>query len=168
MRMECARTNTQGFVCHYFLPISLHQPKPTSDKSQALNSVLLRFLSVFEKCKLIQGGITSHLSDGLPSMGSQSRTRLKQLSSSIQTTQGNRLSCRDQEGRRGSEPRAAFPSGCLAAQPKRWAEGIRAPQAPRRSFLTVHGSATAPLTSRPPSTVTAAWVRTESDMTEAT
>ena len=63
MRVECARTNTQGFVCHYFLPISLHQPKPTSDKSQALNSVLLRFLSVFEKYKLIQEGITSHLSE---------------------------------------------------------------------------------------------------------
>ena len=27
----------------------------------------------------------------------------------------------------GSAPRAAFPSGCLAAQTKRWAEGIRVP-----------------------------------------
>ena len=26
-----------------------------------------------------------------------------------------------------SPPRAAFPSGCLAAQTKRWAEGIRVP-----------------------------------------
>ena len=25
-------------------------------------------------------------------------------------------------------PRAAFPSGCLAAQTKRWAEGIRVPE----------------------------------------
>ena len=110
----------------------------------------------------------------------------------FQTTQGNRLSCRDQEGRRGSEeavpgpsmfpsgepgvsgdfwaqgpgvcklpkppasralcqakraPRAAFPRACLAAQTKRWAEGIRVPAplaGPREGgawWATVHGVA---------------------------
>ena len=44
-------------------PFPFTSQPPTPDKSQALKSVLLRFLSVSEKGKLIQGGITSHLSE---------------------------------------------------------------------------------------------------------
>ena len=56
----------------------------------------------------------------------QSRTQLKRLSSSSSSHIKNSASRALCQAKRA--PRAAFPSGCLAAQTKRWAQGIRVPQ----------------------------------------
>ena len=69
-----------------------------------------------QSCVSLGGGAWNATPRSLPSLERKIRSRILRCAGKagnpFQTTQGNRLSCRDQEGRRGSEEAVPGPSVC--------------------------------------------------------